>query len=109
MVENGFRRIYNSREFQAKKSLGTLCRATLVKLQFFLTLLLQKVFVQMMMMRGEGERKSSLFSKPSRAADLGLKSPRERTNWDSLLLICGWVLCANGMEWKTKTIDLAGS
>jgi hypothetical protein len=42
MVENGFRRIYNSREFQAKKSLGTLCRATLVKLQFFLTLLLQK-------------------------------------------------------------------
>jgi len=29
-------------EFQAKKSLGTLCRATLVKLQFFLTLLSQK-------------------------------------------------------------------
>jgi hypothetical protein len=109
VVENGFRRIYNSREFQAKKSLGTLCRATLVKLHFFLTLLLQKVFVQMMMMRGEGERKSSLFSKPSRAADLGLKSPRERTNWDSLLLICGWVLCANGMEWETKTINLTGS
>lgn len=38
----GVERIYNSREFQAKKSLGTLCRATLVKLQFFLTLLLQK-------------------------------------------------------------------
>jgi hypothetical protein len=67
-----------------------------------------KVFVQMMM-RGEGERQSSLFSKPSRAADPGMKSPRERTNWDSLLLICGWVLCANGMEWKTKTIYLAGS
>jgi hypothetical protein len=98
VVENGFRRIYNSREFQAKKSLGTLCRATLVKLQFFLTLLLQKVFVQMMMRGGGG--KSSLFSKPSRAARPWHEKPKRK---DQLGLsaadlwvgpVCKW----NGVE-----------
>jgi hypothetical protein len=36
-----------------------------------------KVFVQMMRW-GEGERKSSLFSKPSRAADPGMKKPKRK-------------------------------
>jgi hypothetical protein len=79
--------------------LGTLCRATLVKLQFFLNTFVAKVFVQMMM-RGEGERKSSLFSKPSRAADPGMKKPKRKNQlglsaadlWVGLM--CKW----NGVE-----------
>jgi len=58
---------------------------------------------------GRGKERALSFPSHPEQQDPGMKSPRERTNWDSLLLICGWVLCANGMEWKTKTINLAGS
>ncbi len=100
VVENGFRRIYNSREFQAKKSLGTLCRATLVKLQFFLTLLLQKVFVQMMMRGGGGKKELSLFQAIQSSKTLAWKAQEK----GPIGTLCCWSVggsCVQ-MEWSGK-------